>query len=83
MELDESLGFAKSSSNDQVLALHEALLQLERIDERRASVVEARFFGGFSVAEIAALHEISEETVAEDWRGAKAWLGFRVRQAGV
>ncbi len=82
IELDESLGLAKSSSNDQVLALHEALLQLERVDQRRASVVEARFFGGLSVAEVAALHEVSVETVAEDWRGAKAWLGYRLRQAG-
>jgi RNA polymerase sigma-70 factor, ECF subfamily len=54
--------------------LDEALTALSRIDQRKARVVELRFFGGLSVEETAAVLGISEETVKRDWRAAKAWL---------
>jgi len=57
-----------------VEALDEALNALAKIDQRKRRVVELRFFGGLSVDEIAAVLEISEETVKRDWRAAKAWL---------
>lgn len=55
-------------------ALDEALDSLALVDSRKARVVEMRFFGGLSVAEIAEVLEISEETVTRDWKVAKAWL---------
>ena len=76
--LDEAFAPAPASG-EQVIALDHALRELEELDPRRAAGVEARFFGGFTAAEIAALLNISEETVLEDWRGAKAWLGYRLR----
>lgn len=79
VEFDEALAPPSSSAAD-VVALDQALEELEQLDPRRAAGVEARFFGGFTAAEIAALLDISEETVLADWRGAKAWLGHRLRR---
>jgi RNA polymerase sigma factor (TIGR02999 family) len=57
----------------------EALTRLSSIDVRKGTIVELRFFGGFTVEEIASLLEVSPETIARDWRLAKAWL---VRELG-
>lgn len=57
-----------------VLALDEALVQLGTLDPRQAQVVELRFFGGLSVAEVAAALGVSTRTVELDWRMARAWL---------
>jgi len=69
--------------------LHEAYLRLRRTqnaewqgrthflaaaDERKAKVVELRFFGGLTVEETADVLEISPETVMRDWKHAKVWL---------
>jgi RNA polymerase sigma factor (sigma-70 family) len=57
-----------------VLALDEALKTLASLDSRKSRIVELRFFGGLSVAEIAEVLDISEGTVKRDWRLAKLWL---------
>lgn len=57
-----------------VLALHEALLRLHELNERHARVVEMRFFGGMSVAEVGAVLRVSEETIKKDWHVARAWM---------
>ena len=44
------------------------------MDERKAQVVEMRFFGGLTEAETAEVLKVSPETVRRDWRLAKAWL---------
>ncbi|GJM22822.1 MAG: extracytoplasmic sigma factor ECF [Planctomycetota bacterium] len=62
------------SDDLDVLAVHEALEQLERLDARQARVVELRFFGGLTVEEIARVMELSKRTVEGDWALAKAWL---------
>ena len=78
--LDES--FAKSGKCEQeLLALEDALLELERLDPRQGVLVESRFFGGLDVKETAALLEVSEATVHRDWRVAKAWLKHRLQEA--
>ena len=56
------------------LALHEALQRLATIDERKARVVELRFFGGLEVDEVAEVLGVSRATVKRDWPIAKAWL---------
>jgi RNA polymerase sigma factor (TIGR02999 family) len=61
-------------------ALHSALDRLAELHPRQASVVEARYFGGLTVAECAELLGVSEETVARDWRVARAWLENEIRQ---
>lgn len=57
-----------------VLALEEALARLEELHERQARVVELRFFGGLSAAEIAPVLGVSTRTVESDWAFARAWL---------
>jgi RNA polymerase sigma factor (sigma-70 family) len=56
------------------LVLNDALDRLEKLDEKQAKVVEMRFFGGLSNAEIAAALDVSERTVVREWKMAKLWL---------
>lgn len=57
-----------------LLALEEALNDLERHDSRMARVVECRFFGGMSVPETAEALETSTRTVHRSWTRARAYL---------
>jgi len=57
-----------------IILLNDALDRLAEIDERKARVVEYRFFGGLSVEETAEILEVSQPTVILDTRLAKAWL---------
>ena len=57
-----------------LLDLDSALVQLAEVDERKAEVVQMRYFGGFSIDEVAELLEVSAATVKRDWLLAKAWL---------
>jgi RNA polymerase sigma-70 factor, ECF subfamily len=61
-------------------ALREALCRLAALDDRQARVVELRFFGGLTVAEVADALGVSKRTVEEDWRIARAWLLFALRE---
>lgn len=63
-----------ASRPPDLVALDEALAQLARIDRRKATVVELRFFGGLSVEETAEVLGVSPETIKREWRRAKAWL---------
>jgi RNA polymerase sigma factor (TIGR02999 family) len=57
-----------------VIAIHEALERLAQDHPRPAQVVTLRFFGGFSVPEVAESLGVSDTTVESDWRFARAWL---------
>jgi RNA polymerase sigma factor (TIGR02999 family) len=57
-----------------LIAIDRALEQLAAIDERKARVVELRFFGGLSVDETAEVLHVSTDTVKRDWRLAKLRL---------
>ena len=74
LTFNEELFSEGRSENYDLLALDQALTNLAEQDSRKAQVVELRFFGGLSVQETAESLEISQETVARDWRFAKAWL---------
>ena len=65
----------------QLLDLHDALEELNRVDPRRASVVECRFFGGLDIDETAAALGLSSATVKRDWRVARAWLAHALTAA--
>lgn len=64
----------------ELLALDEALNKLSMIDERKAKVVEFRYFGGLSVQETAEVLKVSAITVTRDWNMAKAWLAREIRR---
>ena len=57
-----------------LVALDDAMQAFERLDPRKARVVELRFFGGLSVEETAEVLQVSNMTVMRDWNSAKAWL---------
>ncbi len=78
---DEMLDGTGSGHSEDVLALDAALETLARVHPRQALMVEYRFFGGFDLAEIAALLGVSESTILRDWRAARAWLSAEVRRA--
>lgn len=78
LALDEALGTGTDSVDD-VLGLDAALRDLARTQPRQAQMIEYRFFGGFDLAETAALLGVSEATVARDWRVARAWLAIELR----
>lgn len=62
-----------------LLGLDAALDELALLEPRQAALVEARFFGGLEVGEIAAELGVSEATATRDWRAARAWLAARLR----
>jgi RNA polymerase sigma factor (TIGR02999 family) len=57
-----------------ILAVDTALSRLGSIDERQATIVEMRFFGGMTNSEIADVLQIGESTVGREWHAAKLWL---------
>ncbi len=58
----------------EILRVHEALEALAAVDARLAQVVELRFFGGLTEAEIAEVAGVTDRTVRRDWEKARLWL---------
>jgi RNA polymerase sigma-70 factor, ECF subfamily len=58
----------------ELVALDEALEKLAGFDQRKAKVVEMRYFGGLTMEEIADVLKIHVNTVMRDWTAARAWL---------
>lgn len=71
---------AEGMQDEHLLAVNEALQQLEREDPQRAEVVKMRFFSGLENEEIAALLGVNEKTVRRHWAVARVWL-YRWLQA--
>ncbi len=66
-----------------VVALDDALKGLEALNPRQTRIVDLRFFGGFTIEEIAQILQISADTVKRDLRIAKAWLRREISEAGL
>lgn len=71
--LEEGL-VATLPRSDDLVALDEALERLAGFDERKARVVELRYFGGLNAEEIGAVVDVGVATVQRDLRAARAWL---------
>src|SRR5262249_62174726 len=71
---------AVSDRSPDLVALDDALDVLALQDERKARVVELRFFGGLTNEEIAAALAISTDTVTRDWQMARLWLRREVKR---
>ena len=65
-----------------ILVLNESLEELAKFDERKAKIVEMKFFGGLTTKEICEVLHISDATVEREWTFAKAWLYSRMRSEG-
>jgi RNA polymerase sigma factor (TIGR02999 family) len=74
LELDTQLRDSLPAGGAEILHVHDALLALEDAEPRLAKVVEMRYFGGYSDAEIAEALELTERTVRRDWEKARLLL---------
>ena len=71
--LEEAL-VVSSGPGPDLVALDEALTELEALHPRKSQVVELRYFAGLSLEETALALDVSIDTVKRDWRFAKLWL---------
>lgn len=73
LALDDALDLC-TARDMNLLALDEALTELQALDPRQGRIVELRFYGGLTVDEVAATLGISPATVKREWTIAKLWL---------
>jgi RNA polymerase sigma factor (TIGR02999 family) len=74
LSLEESIVIIAGEKSMDLIALDDALKELEKFDPTKSRLVELRYFGGLSVEETAEVLGVSEITVKRHWRMAKAWL---------
>jgi RNA polymerase sigma factor (TIGR02999 family) len=77
VELAEGLAWIEPPSSD-LLALDEAIQQLEAEDPQLAEIVRLRYYTGLSVEETASVVGVSISTLTREWRYARAWLASRL-----
>ncbi len=75
----EDVCILTQQKSEELIALDEALNRLSEIDPVKSSIVELRYFGGLTIAEIGTLSGYASVTVAVHWRLAKAWLGREIQ----
>jgi RNA polymerase sigma factor (TIGR02999 family) len=63
-----------SHGASEILRVHEALDEMAALDQRLASIVEMRYFGGMTESEIASAIGLNERTVRRDWEKARLFL---------
>jgi DNA-directed RNA polymerase specialized sigma24 family protein len=76
--LDDAVALFEQRSGD-LCALDEALTALAELDERKARLVELRFFAGVGMEEAARMLGVSLRTAERDWEYVRAWLNDRVQ----
>ena len=72
--LDEVEIPCPASSDDELLAVNEALEKLAKVDARKADLVKLRYFVGMSYEEAASALGIAVPTAKQWWAYARAWL---------
>lgn len=80
--LDEAIDHVEQEHQFDLVALDDALNDLQKHSERHSEVVTLRFFGGLAIDEIAEQLNVSGSTVVRDLRFARAWLGSRLEGSG-
>jgi RNA polymerase sigma factor (TIGR02999 family) len=65
---------SRVAGEEQILQVSEAIEELTKVDKRMAQVVELRYFGGLSDAEIGAALGVTDRTVRRDWEQARLFL---------
>ncbi|WP_182871036.1 ECF-type sigma factor [Stieleria mannarensis] len=66
--------FLSPDHDHDLIAVDQLLAELQEIDARQAQIVELRFFGGMTSAEVAEYLDLSKSTVDREWRVVRAWL---------
>ena len=77
--LNTAIGDSVTRHDDEILLVDEAMQQLAVADKRLHDVVELRYFGGLSEAEIAAILGVTERTVQRDWQKARLFLSSSLK----
>ena len=67
-----------SAESDRILAIHEALTDLEAESPRKAQLVKLRFFAGMTLEEAAEALAVAVPTAKRDWAAARVWLYRRL-----
>lgn len=80
IKLDEA-GAVGEPKFIEIIAVHEALDELEAFDKDLASVVTLHYFGGFSFVEIAEIQNISESSAGRDFEAARKWLYQKLKSS--
>ena len=70
----EDVATVSTQKHQSLLALDEALHELEKIDPQQNRIIELRYFGGLTIEETATAMDISPATVKREWAMARAWL---------
>jgi len=78
--LDTRIADELVASDDEILAVHEALEQLAAVDERLVRVVEMRYFAGLTEEEIGAALGLTARTVRRDWEKARVLLAAMLKR---
>jgi RNA polymerase sigma factor (TIGR02999 family) len=78
VDMDSQL-LVSGETDDQLVALDEALDRLAAEDSEAAEVVKLRYFAGLSINQIALALNISVRTARRDWVYARAWLYRQLR----
>lgn len=66
---------------EEVLAVHQALAKLARIQPRHEQLVELRYFAGLSVEETAEVLLVTPRTVVRDWKAVRVWLHGELKES--
>jgi RNA polymerase sigma factor (TIGR02999 family) len=74
LDLDDIEPALEEENGDRLLALDEAVRQLEAEDPRKAELVKLRFFAGLTAEQAAAALGVSTSTAEKDWAYARSWL---------
>jgi RNA polymerase sigma factor (TIGR02999 family) len=75
LTLDPNIGAPRSGCGDvDLLALHETLDRLAKLDKQQSQIVELRYFGGLSIEDTSEFLGVSPATVKRSWASARAWL---------
>src|SRR5436305_2113640 len=72
-------GLAAPESDDELLAVDEALQKLSAKEPEKARLVELRYFAGLTGEQAADVLRISPTTADRHWAYARAWLGAQIR----
>jgi RNA polymerase sigma factor (TIGR02999 family) len=79
LERIEMPEIADGQSDDQILAVNEALEKLAQKDQQKADLVKLRYFVGMTLDEAAEALGISVPTATRYWAYARAWLGTEMK----
>ena len=80
LDLDDIDPDPGEGNGDRLLALDEALRQLEAEDPRKAELVKLRFFAGLTAEQAAAVLGVSLSTAEKDWAYARSWLRVAINR---